>query len=264
MGLASGKTVAMVSRELGISEQTYYRWRQEFGAKKARSSSACKDAGEGERTAKSSGGPPDGGQAVSWRTRPRETSSMPAGRRRRCEMRVRQRLVASERHVWPGLGQPRSTQRRVKKLPGDAEALRTDVIRLNELVRQLLVSPDSLELLRLEGWEVNHKRRGSYLDAAGAESAQTAAETVRRFLAQRWCAASAATVHLHTHHVLVQGLRIARGRKTCGALKVADRASTGPRGSRLSRRSVGRKTRDHDVRAVHKELFARGTVRPCI
>ena len=30
VGLANGKTVGMVSRELGISEQTYYRWRQEF------------------------------------------------------------------------------------------------------------------------------------------------------------------------------------------------------------------------------------------
>ena len=33
VGLANGKTVAMVSRELGVSEQTYYRWRQEFGAR---------------------------------------------------------------------------------------------------------------------------------------------------------------------------------------------------------------------------------------
>ena len=32
--LANGKTVAMVSRELGINEQTYYRWRQEFGGMK--------------------------------------------------------------------------------------------------------------------------------------------------------------------------------------------------------------------------------------
>ena len=30
VGLANGKTAAMVSRELGISEQTYYRWRKEF------------------------------------------------------------------------------------------------------------------------------------------------------------------------------------------------------------------------------------------
>ena len=34
VSLANGKTVAMVSRELGISEQTYYRWRQEFGGMK--------------------------------------------------------------------------------------------------------------------------------------------------------------------------------------------------------------------------------------
>jgi hypothetical protein len=31
VGLARGKTVRMVIRELGISEQTYYRWRKEFG-----------------------------------------------------------------------------------------------------------------------------------------------------------------------------------------------------------------------------------------
>ena len=34
VGLANGKTVGMVRRELGISEQTYYRWRQEFGGMK--------------------------------------------------------------------------------------------------------------------------------------------------------------------------------------------------------------------------------------
>ncbi len=34
VGLAGGKTVGMVSRELGISEQTYYRWRKEFGGMK--------------------------------------------------------------------------------------------------------------------------------------------------------------------------------------------------------------------------------------
>ena len=31
VGLASGETVAQVARELGISEQTYYRWRKEYG-----------------------------------------------------------------------------------------------------------------------------------------------------------------------------------------------------------------------------------------
>ena len=69
-------------------------------------------------------------------------------------MHVRQRLGASERHACHVLGQPRSTQRRVKKLPGDEEALRTDVIRLASRFgrygyRQIT------NLLRIEGWEVN-------------------------------------------------------------------------------------------------------------
>jgi putative transposase len=31
---ANGKTVAEIIRDLGISEQTYYRWRKEFGGMK--------------------------------------------------------------------------------------------------------------------------------------------------------------------------------------------------------------------------------------
>ena len=34
VGLANGKTVGQVSRDLGISEQTYYRWRKEYGGRK--------------------------------------------------------------------------------------------------------------------------------------------------------------------------------------------------------------------------------------
>ncbi len=31
MGLSQGQTVAQVSRKLGVTEQTYYRWRKEYG-----------------------------------------------------------------------------------------------------------------------------------------------------------------------------------------------------------------------------------------
>ena len=34
VGLANGKTVGMVSRDIGINEQTYYRWRKELGGMK--------------------------------------------------------------------------------------------------------------------------------------------------------------------------------------------------------------------------------------
>ena len=32
--LARGKSVKLISRELGITEQTYYRWRREYGGMK--------------------------------------------------------------------------------------------------------------------------------------------------------------------------------------------------------------------------------------
>ena len=43
VGLAGGMTVGMVSRELGISEQTYYRWRKEFGGMKVDQARHLKD-----------------------------------------------------------------------------------------------------------------------------------------------------------------------------------------------------------------------------
>ena len=34
VGLARSKSVKLMSRELGITEQTYYRWRREYGGMK--------------------------------------------------------------------------------------------------------------------------------------------------------------------------------------------------------------------------------------
>ena len=34
VGLARGTSVKLISRELGITEQTYYRWRREYGGMK--------------------------------------------------------------------------------------------------------------------------------------------------------------------------------------------------------------------------------------
>jgi len=34
VGIANGKTASQAAREVGITEQTYYRWRREFGGLK--------------------------------------------------------------------------------------------------------------------------------------------------------------------------------------------------------------------------------------
>ena len=43
VGLARGKSVKLISRELGISEQTYYRWRREYGGMKVSQAQRLKE-----------------------------------------------------------------------------------------------------------------------------------------------------------------------------------------------------------------------------
>ncbi len=43
VGLANGQTVLEVSRTLGITEQTYYRWRKEYGGLKVEQARRFKD-----------------------------------------------------------------------------------------------------------------------------------------------------------------------------------------------------------------------------
>ena len=43
VGLARGKSVKLISRELGITEQTYYRWRREYGGMKVSQARCLKE-----------------------------------------------------------------------------------------------------------------------------------------------------------------------------------------------------------------------------
>ena len=43
VALANGKKVKQVCRELGVSEQTYYRWRKEYGGRKVRQAKRLKE-----------------------------------------------------------------------------------------------------------------------------------------------------------------------------------------------------------------------------
>jgi len=52
--LSQGATVGEASRKLGVTEQTYYRWRREYGG--MRVEQAPQRTGEGERPAEEAGG----------------------------------------------------------------------------------------------------------------------------------------------------------------------------------------------------------------
>jgi transposase InsO family protein len=70
---------------------------------------------------------------------------------------VRQKFGASERRACRVLGQPRSTQRRVRRRRGDELALRGDIGRLAGRYGRYGYRRVTA-LLRAEGWPVNHKR----------------------------------------------------------------------------------------------------------
>ena len=72
-------------------------------------------------------------------------------------MHVRQRLGASERHACRVLGQSRSTQHRRRTVQADEAALRSDVVRLASRFGRYGYRRVT-DMLRIEGWGVNHKR----------------------------------------------------------------------------------------------------------
>ena len=248
VGLANGKTVAMVSRELGISEQTYYRWRQEFGGMKVDQARRFKELEKENARLK---------RAVANLTVDKlilegsdQGKLLSPERRRRCVMHVRQRLGASERHACHVLGQPRSTQRRVKKLPGDEEALRTDVIRLASRFgrygyRQIT------NLLRIEGWEVNHKRVERIWRQEGLKVPRRQPKRGRLWLNDGSCIRLRP---LHKNHVWSYDFVSTRTHdgRALKLLTVLDEYTR-----QCLAIKVGRKTRAHDVLEVLTDLFAR-------
>jgi putative transposase len=55
VGVANGKTLPQVCKEVEIVEQTYYRWRKELGGLKGGPGSTAKGTGAGEREAETVG-----------------------------------------------------------------------------------------------------------------------------------------------------------------------------------------------------------------
>ena len=81
------------------------------------------------------------------------------------------------------LGQPRSTQHRRRKVRADEAALRSDVVRLASRFGRYGYRRVT-DMLRIEGWGVNHKRVERIWRQEGAEGSAAAAEA-RSAVAQR-------------------------------------------------------------------------------
>ena len=155
VGLARGKSVKLMSRELGINRADVLPVEAGVGRDEGEPGTAPEGARARERAPEASSGGLDTGQAD--RGGSGQGKLLSPERRRRCVVRVRQQLGASERRACRVLGQPRTTQRRARKVASDEGALRGDIVRLASRFCRYGYRRVT-DMLRIEGWGVNHKR----------------------------------------------------------------------------------------------------------
>ncbi|WP_155276178.1 IS3 family transposase [Solemya velum gill symbiont] len=142
-------------REIGITEQTYYRWRKKYGGMGIDQLKELKRLQkENERLRK----------AVSDLTLDKQILSEAAkgkllspSRRRACIEHVRRMMPVSELRACRVLGQYRSTQRRIPQGPRDEARLVADMIALAREYGRYGYRRIAA-LLREAGWQVNDKR----------------------------------------------------------------------------------------------------------
>ncbi|WP_274789758.1 IS3 family transposase [Roseovarius tolerans] len=150
-----GSSIADAVRQIGVTQQTYYRWRKEYGGMSRDQLKRLKQL-ETENTRLR--------RAVSDLTLDKMILAEAApgkllspSRRRQCIDHVQQTLGVSERRACRTLGQYRSTQRKVPCGLPDEERLTEDII---ELTREFgrygyrMITG----MLNNSGWHVNHKR----------------------------------------------------------------------------------------------------------
>ena len=118
VAIAEGNTVAEASRRIGVTQQTFYRWRTEYGGLRIGPGQAPEE----------SGGRPDAGQPDTERGCGGKLLS--PSRRRRCVDHVVDTLGVSERRACRVLRHPRSTQRYGPRPVGNEKALTEDIVEL--------------------------------------------------------------------------------------------------------------------------------------
>ncbi|MCH8239714.1 MAG: IS3 family transposase [Proteobacteria bacterium] len=153
--VGQGKARIDAIRSIGVSEQTYYRWRKQYGgmgSNQVKELKRLQKENEHLRRAVS-----DLTLEKLILTEAAKGKLLSPARRRICIDHIRGRLNVSERRICRVLGQHRSTQRHRPRGREDEERLVADMI---ELVRQYgrYGYRRIAALLRDAGWQVNDKR----------------------------------------------------------------------------------------------------------
>ncbi|WP_188824042.1 IS3 family transposase, partial [Novosphingobium indicum] len=153
--LAQGGTVADACRRIGVTEQSYYRWRKEYGGLKMDQARRMKDLEKENARLRRAVSDLTLDKLILQEAAPGKLLS-PA-RRRRCIDHIRGMMAVSERRLCRVLGQHRSTQRKVPRGADDEAALTEDIIALARQYGRYGYRRVTA-LLRDAGWHVNRKR----------------------------------------------------------------------------------------------------------
>ena len=151
--------MGQVCKQIGVTEQTYYRWRKEYGGLRLRNQAKRLKVLEKENArVEEASGRSVFGQADSKGSFLGKL--LGPTKRRRAVVWVRERLGAervSERRACQVLGQARSTQRRERHIPDDEARLVAEMVELATHYGRYGYRRITA-MLRWEGWKVNHKR----------------------------------------------------------------------------------------------------------
>ncbi|MGR4893636.1 IS3 family transposase [Sphingopyxis sp. LARHCG72] len=153
--LAQGATTAEACRRIAVSEQTYYRWRKEYGGLKTDQARRMKDLEKENARLRRAISDLTLDKLILQEAAPGKLLS-PA-RRRRCIDHIRRMMPVSERRLCRVLGQHRSTQRKAPRGADDEAALTEDIIALARQYGRYGYRRVTA-LLRDAGWHVNRKR----------------------------------------------------------------------------------------------------------
>ncbi|HAE94571.1 MAG TPA: IS3 family transposase [Hyphomonas atlantica] len=153
--LARGETAASAARAVGVTEQTYYRWRKEYGGLQVDQAKRMKDMEkENARLRRAVSDLTLDNQILQEVVRGKFLSP---SRRRAAVDHVVEKLGVSERRACRVIGQHRSTQRKQPIRRDDEDALTSAIIRLAERFGRYGYRRITA-LLRNDGWYVNEKR----------------------------------------------------------------------------------------------------------
>ncbi|HJO06752.1 MAG TPA: IS3 family transposase [Chloroflexota bacterium] len=182
--LSRGLRTPQVCKKLGVSEQTYYRWRKEYGGLRLDQAKRLKTLEQENLRLKKLVADQALDNAILKEVTFGKLLSPP--RRRQAVDHVRGRLGVSERRACRVVGHARSTHRHQARRPDDEPRL---VHRMIELATRYgrYGYRRITGLLRGEGWRVNHKRIERLWRREGLKVPQDQPKRGRLWLADGSC-----------------------------------------------------------------------------